>query len=80
VPEHDDRSSRAWLFGKLLVTLWTKIDLHRARCSPSGYLLSARVWREGAANVSGKPLPGGHFLPEEIPDETQAALRAFLNS
>ena len=38
------------------------------------------VWRERAANVSGKPLPGRHFLPEEIPDETLAELRAFLNS
>jgi haloacetate dehalogenase len=38
------------------------------------------VWRERAANVSGQPLPGRHFLPEEIPDETLAELRAFLNS
>ena len=38
------------------------------------------VWRERAANVSGKPLPGRHFLPEEIPDETLAALRTFLNT
>jgi haloacetate dehalogenase len=38
------------------------------------------VWRERAAIVSGQPLPGRHFLPEEIPDETLAALRAFLNS
>ena len=38
------------------------------------------VWRERAANVSGKPLPGRHFLPEEIPDETLGALRTFLNA
>ena len=38
------------------------------------------AWRERAANVSGKPLAGRHFLPEEIPDETLAELRAFLNS
>jgi haloacetate dehalogenase len=38
------------------------------------------VWRERAATVSGKPLPGRHFLPEEIPDETQAELLAFLKS
>jgi haloacetate dehalogenase len=38
------------------------------------------VWRERAANVSGKPLPGRHFLPEEVPHETLAELRAFLNS
>jgi haloacetate dehalogenase len=38
------------------------------------------AWRERAANVSGKPLPGRHFLPEEVPDETLAELHAFLNS
>lgn len=38
------------------------------------------AWNERAANVHGKPLPGRHFLPEEIPDETLDELRAFLNS
>jgi len=38
------------------------------------------VWRERAAQVSGKPLPGRHFLPEEIPDETLTELLAFLKS
>jgi haloacetate dehalogenase len=38
------------------------------------------AWRERAVNVSGKSLPGRHFLPEEIPDETLAELRTFLNS
>jgi haloacetate dehalogenase len=37
-------------------------------------------WRERAANVSGKALPGGHFLPEEVPDQTLAELRMFLRS
>src|SRR5262249_36433754 len=36
------------------------------------------TWRERAANVTGKALPGGHFLPEEIPDETYLELKAFL--
>jgi haloacetate dehalogenase len=36
------------------------------------------VWRDYAAQVSGKALPGGHFLPEEVPAETLAELRAFL--
>jgi haloacetate dehalogenase len=38
------------------------------------------AWQECATHVSGKPLPGRHFLPEEVPDETLAELRAFLNS
>jgi len=36
------------------------------------------VWRERAANVSGKALPCGHFLAEEAPEETLAELRNFL--
>ena len=37
-----------------------------------------KIWREHAANVSGKALASGHFLPEEVPDDTLAALLAFL--
>lgn len=36
------------------------------------------VWRERAAAVQGASLPCGHFLPEEAPNETLAALRAFF--
>lgn len=35
-------------------------------------------WREKAANVSGRSLPAGHFLPEEIPEQTLSALLEFL--
>jgi len=38
------------------------------------------AWRERAQNVQGKPLPCGHFLPEEAPDETLAELKKFLLS
>jgi haloacetate dehalogenase len=38
------------------------------------------VWRERALNVSGKPVAGRHFLPEETPDEVLLELRAFLKS
>ena len=37
-----------------------------------------QVWREYATDVRGHGLPCGHFLAEELPDETYAALRAFL--
>jgi haloacetate dehalogenase len=37
-----------------------------------------QVWREYATDVRGQALPCGHFLAEELPDETCAALRAFL--
>jgi len=38
------------------------------------------TWHERATNVSGKALPGGHFLPEEAPQETFAELKAFLST
>jgi len=36
------------------------------------------VWREYATDVRGHSLPCGHYLAEEMPDETYAALRTFL--
>ncbi|TGP20190.1 MULTISPECIES: alpha/beta hydrolase [unclassified Mesorhizobium] len=35
------------------------------------------LWRKWADNVSGGAMPGGHFFPEEFPDETVAALCDF---
>ena len=37
------------------------------------------TWRERANNVRGGTLPGGHFIPEEAPDETYCALHEFLS-
>jgi len=37
-----------------------------------------QIWRDDATTVIGKSLPGGHFLPEELPDDTLAALVPFL--
>ena len=36
------------------------------------------VWRARAGNVSGKALPGGHWLAEELPEQTLAEIRTFL--
>jgi haloacetate dehalogenase len=38
------------------------------------------TWREKAADVRGRPLPCGHFIPEEAPAELLAELRPFLAS
>jgi haloacetate dehalogenase len=35
-------------------------------------------WREVAADVRGRALPCGHFIPEELPRELLAELRRFL--
>lgn len=37
-----------------------------------------QVWRDYATDVQGQSLPCGHFLAEEMPDETYAVLKAFL--
>ncbi len=38
-----------------------------------------RTWREKADDVRGNPLPCGHFIPEEAPQELLAAILPFLN-
>jgi haloacetate dehalogenase len=38
------------------------------------------IWRARAANVSGEEMPGGHSPQESHPQETAAALRAFLEA
>ncbi len=40
----------------------------------------AGIWREYAADVRGHSLPCGHYLAEECPMETTAALRDFLTA
>src|SRR5215204_3130686 len=36
------------------------------------------IWRGWADDVQGQPIEGGHFLPEEAPEETLKTLRSFL--
>jgi haloacetate dehalogenase len=36
------------------------------------------TWRERATNIKGKSLPGGHWLPEEVPDPLYVELHRFL--
>jgi len=38
------------------------------------------TWRDWAVDVSGHAVDSGHFLPEENPDATYAALHAFFTS
>ena len=38
------------------------------------------LWRaQCASNVSGERMPAGHYIPEELPDETAAQLAAFFS-
>jgi haloacetate dehalogenase len=38
------------------------------------------IWRDWAADVTGRPIAGGHFFPEQNAAETTAALRAFFRA
>ena len=64
-------------------------DLERKIACPVHALWGARAvmerifdvvasWRERAREVRGRALPCGHFLPEEAPEETLAAMAAFF--
>ena len=36
------------------------------------------LWREVAENVSGRSIPSGHYIPEEVPDLLYDEIREFL--
>jgi haloacetate dehalogenase len=69
--EHDKNDLGTSIKCPLLV-LWAKNGaMHRL------YDVLA-TWKERASDVRGRALPGGHFLPEQLPDQLHAELRAFL--
>ncbi len=69
--EHDEADMNRKIECPFL-TLWSE----RGAMGRQYDVLAA--WRERAANVSGKGLPGGHSLQEDAPDQTLAELQAFL--
>ena len=71
--EHDEADLATKIHCPLL-TLWgAKGAMHSLYDVPA-------TWRERAANVTGKALPGGHWLPEEVPQELYQELKAFLGT
>jgi haloacetate dehalogenase len=69
--EHD-RADRSTKIRMPLLVLWG-----RSSGQGSGYDMLA-VWRDHANDVRGQPIDSGHFLPEDAPDPTCAALRDFF--
>jgi haloacetate dehalogenase len=57
-----------------LLALWGKRGIMEK------YFDVLATWRERAADVRGHALDCGHFLPEEAPAETAAALREFFET
>jgi haloacetate dehalogenase len=39
-----------------------------------------QTWQERAVQAQGKPMPTGHFLPEQMPDEVTLELKTFLRA
>ena len=71
--EHDAADLERRIECPLLV-LWGERGLMHRHFDVPG------TWRERASDVSGKPIPCGHFLPEEAPDETFRALHRFFSA
>lgn len=69
--EHDEADLESKLSCPLLV-LWGEAGLMERHFDVLA------TWRERAADVRGQRLPCGHYLPEEAPRETLAALLEFL--
>ena len=64
----------------ILLFAWLRCSLIQYRWIEDGSSVShvQRIWSEHAMVVEGVPLPAGHFLPEEVPDETAHALKRFF--
>jgi pimeloyl-ACP methyl ester carboxylesterase len=69
--EHDAADAEKRIGCPLLV-LWGAKGIVGRRFDPLA------AWREKAGDVRGKAIECGHFIPEERPEETLDALRAFL--
>ena len=61
-----------------LLALWSAAGALNDWYAEAGGPLA--LWRDWADEVQGGPLPGGHFFPEEIPDETADALSRFFSA
>src|SRR5687767_10473174 len=69
-----DAADLAKKIGCPLLTLW-------GLKGPMGRIFDVlAIWKEKGVNVSGKGMPGGHNLQEEIPDQVVAELRPFLKA
>ena len=46
---------------------------------PSDWAEVLALWQaQCSASVTGWAMPAGHFIPEQLPEETAAALKAFF--
>lgn len=67
----DQRAGRR--IGCPVLVLWG------ARARLEAWYDTLAVWRQWAADVRGRALPCGHYIPEEVPEDTLAELLAFFS-
>jgi haloacetate dehalogenase len=72
--EQDERDKGKRQIACPLLVLWGKQGAIEAWYRP------LEIWRAWARDVSGQAINCGHFLPEEAPQETGAALEAFFSA
>ena len=75
--EHDQADRGKKLSCPVLV-LWGAEMAKRPGWQTGKHLDMMTVWRQRADDIRGKPLPCGHFIPEEKPEELVAELSRFL--
>ena len=75
-----DEADRGRKLTRPVLLLWGSNMAKRPGWQTGASLDMLTVWRERAVDVRGKPLDCGHFLPEELPEETTAELLAFLSA
>jgi haloacetate dehalogenase len=71
--EHDEADKQA---GRRIAC--PMLALWGARARLETWYDTLAIWREWANDVSGRALPCGHYLAEELPEETAAELLAFF--
>jgi haloacetate dehalogenase len=70
--EHDDADLGSRTISAPLLALWSEVGPVEVWYQP------LEVWRQWADQVEGRAMRGGHFLPEENPDELVDELLRFL--
>ena len=73
--DDDDRANRRRIRCAVLV-LWSADGPLSHWYTDEGGLLT--LWQAWAENLHGHAMPGGHFFPEESPQQTAAALASFF--
>jgi haloacetate dehalogenase len=71
--EHDKKDLDVKIKCQMLV-LWA------SKGAMEGLYDILETWRERAENVSGKSLPCGHWMPEELPNQVYEEIYNFLNA